>query len=442
MINQIRVSRHDTIIRLNPYQDKFIFSTARYPAMVAAWGTGKSMSLIEKGMNASEEFPDNLGAIFRKEFTDLRDSTIKDFESYTKMTLDSKREAHVGKSTIMFRHLEELNSIQNMNLGWFVIEQGDELENDEIFNKLRGRLRRANVRHFGAVVANTKGKNWIHKNWKALQQDNFELIEARTFDNRHNLPPEFIADLDKLKLQSPKIWSRFVNNSWDDDDTQDNVFLSKWIADACLRQLPRIGDVRRIIGIDVARSGKDKTVMYAMENNRVLGKAVFEKKDTMEVVAQALLFAERHKNIPNFSVDELNAGAGVADRLHELGKRVIFVNSCKKAKSEKFVNTRAEVYGYGAEALEVGNVSIDPTDADLVDQLSWPRWKKIDSALKFQVELKEDIIERHGRSPDDLDAYLYALWGLPQTQPIYETEYSSQSQVGWVHPRFRQAVGM
>ncbi|MBK7546268.1 MAG: hypothetical protein IPI56_11090 [Elusimicrobia bacterium] len=48
-----------------------------------------------------------------------------------------------NKSEILFRHLEEIHGVvQNMNLGWFWIEQAEELETDETFNVLRGRLRR------------------------------------------------------------------------------------------------------------------------------------------------------------------------------------------------------------------------------------------------------------------------------------------------------------
>ena len=203
------------IVHLQPFQDRFIFSTARYPAMIAAWGTGKTMCAIEKAKILSEKYPNNLGVIFRKEYTDLRDSTLKDFESYTGLKVDSSRECKYGKSLIMFRHLEEMNNIQNLNLGWFVIEQAEELDSDDIFFKLHGRLRRAGVDHFGAIIGNTNGHNWIYKLWKAKQQHDYELIEAKTIDNEKNLPRKFIDDLERLKESKPKLYNRFVFNSWD-----------------------------------------------------------------------------------------------------------------------------------------------------------------------------------------------------------------------------------
>src|SRR3990172_5691644 len=118
-------------IRLKTFQDAFIFSQSRYPAFIGAWATGKSMCGIMRGMKLSEDYPNNLGVIFRREFRDLEDSTCRDFENYTKLKIDSHREVRVGSSVIMFRHLEELNNIQNLNLGWFWIEQAEELDSDE-----------------------------------------------------------------------------------------------------------------------------------------------------------------------------------------------------------------------------------------------------------------------------------------------------------------------
>lgn len=412
----------DRVIKLRPYQDRFIFSNARYPAMVSAWGTGKSMSLIEKCNLACKMYPDNLGVIFRKEFTDLRDSTIKDFEAYTGLKVNASREVVIGKSLLMFRHLEEMNNIQNMNLGFFGIEQAEELDSDEIFFKLHGRLRRANCQHFGAIIANVNGHNWIYKLWKAGKKKDYELVEATTWDNEINLPPQYIESLRKLKVEKPKLYKRFVENSWDDEDIGLAIISPLKVREAEGRLLNYFNmDIRRIVGIDVARKGDDKTVMYALENGSILGKLELEKKDTMEVVGYALQFARKHKNIRSFAVDELNAGAGVADRLKELGYQVIFVNSAAKANFEKYRNIRAEVYAYGAEQFDNGTVSFLGVECDeLKEQLTWSRWKDINSMGILQVEKKDDIIERYGHSPDHADAYLYALWGLKFTRPVYE----------------------
>src|SRR4051812_43169481 len=131
---------------LEKWQGDFVKSTARFPAMVSAWATGKTLCGILKVMRASEEYPNNLWIAFRKEFTDLRDSTIKDFEKYTGLQVNSQRDVKLPNgSLIMFRHMEEINNIQNVNLGGYLLEQGEEEDTDDKFMMLRGRLRREGV---------------------------------------------------------------------------------------------------------------------------------------------------------------------------------------------------------------------------------------------------------------------------------------------------------
>lgn len=428
----IQIQPNDRVVQLKPFQDQFIFSLSRYPAFVGGWGTGKSMCLIEKFKLAAEEYPGNVLLMIRKEYTDLKDSTIKDWEENTGIEVNSSREAvFPNGSVVMFRHGEELtkNNLSNMNLGGFGIEQGEEFEGDMVFFMLTGRLRRKGVRHFGGVIANQRGHNWIHRLWKAQTLEGFELIEATSFDNADVLPPETVADWRRLEVNKPALFRQFVMNSWDEDGSPEKCISPAHVQAARLRLIPFQKPIYRIIGIDVARTGKDKTVMYALENTKILGRMELEKKDTMEVVGYALKFAQDHKAIQAFSVDELNAGAGVADRLKELGKEVIFVNSSRKSNLEKFANIRAEVWGFGSQVFETGLAELHGDSyPELCDQLTWSKWKRIESNLVLQVELKEDIIKLYGRSPDDADAYLYGRWGMQFIKPVYEEEFNPMIQ--------------
>jgi hypothetical protein len=212
-------------IDFEPFQSGFAESKARFPAFVAGWGTGKTMCAIAKGLVLSVEYPNNLGLIARKKFTDLRDSTMKDFKRYTGLHIpQTTKEVTIPdtNSTIMFRHAEELSGLQNVNLGWFYLEQAEEFETDEQFQLLRGRLRREDCQRQGMIIANAAGHNWIWRIWKKNQgsDPDYELYEAVTFDNLHNLPDDFLKDLAKMEIEAPKKYKRFVQNSWDDYDLE------------------------------------------------------------------------------------------------------------------------------------------------------------------------------------------------------------------------------
>lgn len=405
-------------------QAKFIHSSARHPAFVASWGTGKSMSLIARAMMLSEQHPGNLGVIFRKEYTDLRDSTVKDFESYTGLRVNSERTAILpNKSQILFRHLEEMNNIQNMNLGWFAIEQAEELETDDQFFKLHGRLRRDGVQRSGFIVANTNGHNWIYKLWKIGADPDYPLFEANSFDAEKYLPADTLKSWRELETKKPKIYKRFVLNSWSDDDTVDVIIQPSWIEAARDRTVNIKTPLRKIVSIDVARMGDDRTYFYAIEGDdtrrRVIAREYHEKKTTMETVGLAQLFARKHGEIESYAVDEIGVGAGVVDRLRELGCHVIPVNAAARdGVRQGCYNRRAETYVSASELFESGRVKLLADDDDAREELAWARYKTIKSNGIYQVEAKDDIKARYGKSPDAADALLNGLWALSQAKIV------------------------
>ena len=186
--------------------------------MESAWGTGKSLCLILRVLRLCEKYPNNLALIVRKEFTDLKDSTIKDFELYTGLKVGSNKEVmlHNG-STIMFRHGEELNTLQNINLGVCGIEQAEEFDDDSQWFMLFGRMRRKNVGNPSLfLIANSNGDNWISKLWPidpTKRMPGYELYRATTFDNADVLPESFLKSLEILKVQKPTVYEQYVMNS-------------------------------------------------------------------------------------------------------------------------------------------------------------------------------------------------------------------------------------
>jgi hypothetical protein len=422
-------------IQLKGFQDKFIFSKARFPALVAAVGTGKTLCGIMRMMNLMEESKDNLGIIVRREFTDLRDSTIKDFERYTGLKVGSDKEVRLPNSSlIMFRHGDEINVLKNINAGAILIEQAEEFETDETFTFLRDRLRRQEAKQRSLfIIANTNGHNWIYKLWKGQADPAFDLTEATTFDNADVLPEDYIADLKKMELTHPEHYRRYVMNSWDDVDTVDVIIRPEWIRKSYEKDVFIRFPVRKIISIDVARYGNDKTVFYAIEHAgdvyRIIEKQERSKENTMETVGWAIKFGEK-LGINAYAVDEIGVGAGVVDRLDELKKEVVPINSSEQAGNpDKFYNRRAEIYANAAEIFQEGRIETLENDEDGKEQLGWARYKSIKSNGKLQVEAKEDIKKRYLRSPDNADAIVNAIWAVPQVSVVRTDRYNKNIKI-------------
>jgi len=215
-LSKIQVSSEQNEFNLKHYQAEFILSRARHPAIFSAWGTGKDLSAIAKCLTLSAESPDNLGLVLRAEYKDLADSTIRDFVSYTGIHVTSDGNATIENedgrdSHIMFRHIEQLNNLQNINLGFFWINQAEELPDATAFHLLCGRLRRNVKQRTGFVTKNANGHDWAYKIWleEFKNHQDYPCWQATTYDNADVLPEDYVKSLKNLP---ENMYKRFVLN--------------------------------------------------------------------------------------------------------------------------------------------------------------------------------------------------------------------------------------
>ena len=397
------------------------------------------MMLLAKIVNFCEEYPDTLALIVRKEYTDLRDSTMKDFNRYFGVSVDGNKEYHFKNgSVIMFRHGAEIDVLKNLNLTIFGIEQAEEFESEETFTFLRDRLRRQNAPfRQGCIIANTNGDNWIKRFWKDKGLKESGLYEATTFDNADNLPADFIADLRRMEEEAPEHYKRYVMNDWFVTDSQ--FVLIKPERVEALRELKHYPkETRRIISCDPSQGG-DESVIYAFQNSEIIEEKILHLKDTMLIAGEIVSMMYRHNT--NFvAVDSIGIGAGICDRLRELGKNITYVNSAERATDEnRFYNKRTEMWWYLMEKVRDGTLAY-PHDQELRRQLSSVIYKVINSNGKIQLEPKEKTKERLGRSPDRADAFIYGVWALQYVTPIKKDAWKDDYRSGEVNAVVKSAM--
>ncbi|MHA2248694.1 MAG: phage terminase large subunit [Candidatus Hodarchaeales archaeon] len=403
-------------VKPTPTQEAFLASLARYPGFVGGWGRGKTMWMLLKGFALSEKYPGNQGIFFRKNFTDLRDSTMADFTRYTGLKVRSDKTVTLDNgSRILFHHLDELAGVaQNINLGWFGIEQAEELESDQVFQTLRGRLRRDNVGiHQGIVIANTNGHNWIWRLWKQGQLAQSELFEMTPFENPY-LPEDFIADLKQMESESPSHYRRFVLNSWEDTDTADKCIPYQKILDAVGRDLREYGDSLRVISCDPAEYGDDKSVIYVLDGLEVVDQKIMTKRSLGETSGNIIKFHRKY-GADQIVVDDVGVGAGVRkdmreelDPYNDEGLIVPFNSGRTAQDRQHYVRMRDEMWGHGAKLFMDDYVSI-PVDNDLVEELAAHTYS-LNSKGQYMVCRKKDVKKELGHSPDRAEALLMGLW--------------------------------
>lgn len=177
---------------------------------------------------------------------------------------------------------------------------------------------------------------------------------------------------------------------------------------------------RKVIVADPATFGDDECVIYAMEEAKIIDTQIFSKKSTTEIAGRCIVMRKKHE-AQAIAVDTIGEGRGVADMLVEGEENVVEVKSSHASTEEVYLNCRAEIWFHGKKMIEEGHASL-PDDDILIEELTEPKYF-VNSKGKFQVEAKEDIKERIGRSTNRADTYLMGLWALKDLPQPDEDEH-------------------
>jgi hypothetical protein len=197
----------------------------------------------------------------------------------------------------------------------------------------------------------------------------------------------------------------------------DVQFLATDVVDRAMSAVvPEIDDDYLAMGVDVARFGSNATVITFRSSNRMVDQIEYRGLDTMMTAAKvAELIDSRDPDV--VFVDGVGLGAGVVDRLRQLGFRVVDVQSAAMPNDDRYLNKRAEMWGGLKEWLN-GNVSLLRND-ELRSQLIAVEYG-LNMRGKTQLESKADMQKRGLSSPDRADSL-----ALTFAEPIRRVRYDA-----------------
>lgn len=157
----------------------------------------------------------------------------------------------------------------------------------------------------------------------------------------------------------------------------------------------------KIMGVDIARYGDNQSEIAIRQGRKVLPILRVPKGDLMN---QAGFIADqiRKERPAVVCVDGSGIGAGVVDRLRQLGFSVVDVNGGNSSINPRFLNKRAEMWWAMKEWIEVGECEL-PKDKDLKMHLTVVEYDYTDKG-RVRLQRKEDIVDEFGFSPDKADA--------------------------------------
>ncbi len=250
------------------------------------------------------------------------------------------------------------------------------------------------------------------------------FIPASLQDNPYLLATGYGATLQALPepLRSQLLRGDFMAGV-EDDVWQ--VIPTAWVklAQQRGRERPAPAAPLTALGVDVARGGRDQTVIAKRYTNWYAPLSKHPGKTTPDGQAVAGIVAAEIEGNPYANVDVIGVGAAVYDAMRGvLACPVYGVNVAERSSATDrsgmltFVNKRAEMYWQFREALDprTGDDVALPDDPMLLADLCAVKWKM--TLRGIQIEDKEEIIKRLHRSPDCGEAVVLA--SVPPPPPL------------------------
>lgn len=230
------------------------------------------------------------------------------------------------------------------------------------------------------------------------------------------------------------------------------VIPAAWVRAANARWLERnletadIHGAQSALGADISRGGDDQTVIAPLYGDWFAPLHKFPGVSVPDGPTAAGLIIAAMIGTPAIGVDVIGYGASACDSLTGAGivhSQVNFsagTDNTDKSGQLRLRNVRAAAYWLFREALdpEQGEEKVPdpdnpgqeimvkkysticlPPDPELLADLCAPHWFLDRGSGKVQVEDKDAIKKRLGRSPDSADAVVLAWWAAGNSGPLY-----------------------
>lgn len=399
-----------------------------------AAGGGKSMLGCYWQLKRRIKYPDTRGLIGRASLTTLKSTTLQSFYAVCKQQrikegIHFRQTSAQDKlfpnaivfengSVIYLRDLylypqdPEFDDLGSLEITDAFIDEGSQVvikAKDTVRTRLRYNLIDGCPK---ILTASNPAKNWMYRDFfkpdrEGLLPFDKKFVQSLPIDNPH-LPMSYLEILRTLKdkRQRARLWE----GNWDYDDDPAVLMQYDCIVNSFSNDFVAGGE--RYITIDVARLGKDKTVIGVWNGWRLEHIITIPKCRLDELCERVREVAKRYKMpVSNIIADEDGVGGGVVDFLRCKG----FVNNSSPievvdgAESVKpnFDNLKSQC-SYGlADIVNRNELYINCEHQDvkdlIIEELEQVKDKNIDKDGKRGVLPKDKIKEVLGRSPDYSD---------------------------------------
>lgn len=334
---------------------------------------------------------------------------LNDYKIY-----ESRIENKLTGSKFIFKGLrdqdiQKIKSLEGVDIAW--------IEEAQTITKKSWSILEPTIRKDGSEI-------WISMNretesdplWNliAAKPDDRTLVKCVNYYDNPFCPQEIKIQAAKCQRENPEDYS--------------HIWLGAPLshAESCLISAKEVREAFKpkmdsstsplVIGLDIARYGSDKTSFCFRRGRWCQRFETFNHLDNVEVADKATFFIRQYQPQRVF-MDIGGQGAGVYDILKDRGFGEIIRGiyfGAKAINNERYFNRRAEMWdGLNLWLKSEPPVQL-PYDEELFEELAALN-KKYDRYGRLQLEEKDELKKRIGRSPDKGDAL-----ALTFAEPVFD----------------------
>jgi hypothetical protein len=387
-------------------------------------GGGKSALGVLWLMDMCTNYPDTRWLMGRSKLKSLKETTLNTFfELSTKLEMSKLWEYKAQSGVILWHNGSEIllkdlfyypsdpnfDDLGSLEISGAFIDEVNQI-NIKARNIVKSRIR-YRLDEYGLMpkmlMTCNPSKNWVYKDYYKPYKDK-QLPKHRIFipslleDNPH-ISKHYKDNLENIDEVSKQ---RLLFGNWEYDDDPSKMInyeniLALWSNNAERGQ--------KYITCDVARMGKDKSVIMLWDGLVVEEVKIIDKSD-LQFLGNAIKEIKHRWNVANSNiiVDEDGVGGGVVDFLNVKG----FVNNKAALNKENYQNLKTQCYYVLAKMINKKEIQVKPTiiQETLIAELEQVKTYKMDTDGKLMIMPKDKVKEALGRSPDMSDAMMMRMY--------------------------------
>ncbi len=193
--------------QFTPSQRRLVTTNSRFPAFVGGFGSGKTAAAMGRAMRLKIQCRTSDIAYYLPTYTLIADIALQRFPELCerkgwKFKLiggSSPQIEFPGAGRIIFRNMEQPHRIVGYEVAHSLVDEIDIMTTDkarDAWNKIIARNRqKCGMQNTVAVATTPEGFKFVYERWKKEPADGYELIQAKTAENEHNLPDGYIDSL-------------------------------------------------------------------------------------------------------------------------------------------------------------------------------------------------------------------------------------------------------